>query len=60
MGKSKKVIVLMKDELDGKIMKEIAALRPKMYSYLTNDGHIHKKAKGKKKCVTKAQTKFED
>lgn len=50
----------MKDELDGKIMKEIAALRPKMYSYLTNDGHIHKKTKGKKKCVTKAQTKFED
>ena len=42
----------MKDKLDGKTLKAIVALRPKMYSYLRNDCHIDKKAKGTKKCVT--------
>ena len=47
-GMNKKVIGLMKDELEGKIIKEFVALRPKTYSYLTDDGTIHKKAKGTK------------
>ena len=33
VGKTKKVIGLMKDELGGEIMKEFVSLRPKMYSY---------------------------
>ena len=38
--KKKKVIGLMKNELDGKMIKEFFALRTKPYSYLTynNDG----------------------
>ena len=47
MGKNKKVIGLMKDELGGKIMKEFVGLRPKCYSY------INKKAKGTKNCDKK-------
>ena len=53
MGKNKKVIGLMKDELGGKVIAEIATLRPKMYSFLTDDGKEDKKAKGTKKCVIK-------
>ena len=59
-GKNKKVIVLMKDELGGKIMTEFVALRPKTYSYLMNDNIEVKKAKGTKKCIIKRMLKFSD
>ena len=36
--KEKKVIGLMKDELDGKIIKKFVRLRAKTYSYLIDDG----------------------
>ena len=36
---------MMKDELDGKIMKELVALGTKMHSYITSDGCVDKKAK---------------
>ena len=49
--KNKKVTELMKDKLAGKIMAEFAALRPKTYSYLMDDGNNDKKAKVTKKCV---------
>ena len=49
----------MKDDVGGKIMTEVVALRPKNYSYLMNHGnsdygtHVIKKAKETKKCVIK-------
>ena len=52
-GKNKKVIGLMKDELEGKIMTKFSALIPKTCSYLMDDGKNYKKAKGTKKCVIK-------
>ena len=59
-GKNKKVIVLMKDELGGRVITEFFALRPKTYSYLTDDCKEDKKAKGTKKCVIKRMIKFDD
>ena len=59
-GKNKKVIGLMKDELGGKIFTEFVTLKPKTYSFLTDDGKEDKKAKGTKKCVVKKMIKFND
>ena len=59
IGRNKKVIGLMKDELGGKIMKECISLRPKMYSYRVG-GDEPKKCKGIKKCEVKKTTSFED
>ena len=59
-GKNKKVIGLMKDELGGRIITESVTLRPKTYSYLTDDFKEDKKAKGTKKCVIKRMIKFDD
>ena len=60
IGKNKKVIGLMKDELDGKIMKEFIGLRPKMCSYKIGVKNEPKKCKGIKKCVVKKTISFED
>ena len=50
----------MKDEIGGKIMTEVVALRPKTCSYLTDDFKEDKKARGTKKCVIKRRLKFND
>ena len=41
-------------------MTEIAALRPKTYSYLIDDCDENKNAKGTKKCAIKQKLKFKD
>ena len=58
MGRNKKIIGLMKDELGGKIITEFVTLRPKTYSYLTDNGKEDKKAKRTKKCIIKKMIKF--
>ena len=59
-GKNKKVIRLMKDELGGKMITEFVTLRPKTYSFLTDDVKEDKKSKGTIKCVIKKMIKFND
>ena len=59
MGKNKKVIGLMKDELGGEIITEFITLRPKTYSYLNDNDKEDKKSKGTKKCLIK-KIKFND
>ena len=59
VGRNKKVIGLIKDELDGEIMKEFVSLRPKMYSYRVGNSEP-KKFKGIKKCVVKKTISFDD
>ena len=46
IGKNKKVPGLFKEELGGKIMIEVVALRPKAYACLDDDGNEHKVQKG--------------
>ena len=60
IGKNKKVPGFCKDELGGKIITEVVALRPKTYAYLMDDGSDHKKAKGTKKCVIKQKLMFQN
>ena len=59
-GIYKKVIGLMKDELGVDIITEFVALRPKAYSYITNNFIEMKKAKGTKKCVVNKMLRFDD
>ena len=59
IGKNKKVIGLMKDELGGEIMKEFVSLRPKMYSYRVGNSEP-KRCKGINKCVVKKTISFDD
>ena len=53
IGKNRKMIKLIKDELDEKILAEFVGLTPKTYPYLIDDGSGNKKAEGTKKCVIK-------
>ena len=50
----------MSQIVGGKIITEFVTLRPKIYSFLTDDGKEDKKAKGTKKCVIKRMIKFND
>ena len=60
IGKNKKVIGLMKDELGGRIITEFIPLRAKTYAYQIGDDSEVKKAKGTKKCVAEKELKFNE
>ena len=60
IGVNKKVLGLMKDELGGGIITEFVALRPKAYSYKTEDNVELKKAKRTKKCIINKMLNFND
>ena len=40
-------------------MAEFCALTAKAYAYIKEDGSVHKKAKGTKKCIIKSEIMFE-
>ena len=46
IGKNKKVIGLLKDELGGRIMNKFCELRTKTYSHLMDNNSEVKKSKG--------------
>ena len=46
----------MKNKLGGKIMTELPSLKPKTYTYLTNDNDENKKSKRHKKVCHKTKT----
>ena len=50
----------MKDECNGEIMDELAALRAKLYAAKMHNGDEDKKCKGINKTVTKNDIAFED
>ena len=53
--KDRKVIGLIKEDIDGKVMKEFAILRAKGCSYLTDNNEEAKKAKRPKHVSQKEQ-----
>ena len=67
IGKNKKFLGKFKDELGGKIMTKLCAVRAKTYSFLIDDFRdddyeknriVNKKARGTKKCVVKREILF--
>ena len=60
IGKNKKVIGRIKDELGGKIIKEFVAHRAKAYAFIFDDDTEKKKAKGTKKCIVKREITFKN
>ena len=60
MGINKKVPGMFKDELERKIMTELAAHRARAYAFRTEKGIEQKEAKGTKKCVVKKDITFEN
>ena len=59
-GINKKVLGMMKDEAEGKNIKEFVGLRSKLYSFIMEEGKENKKCKGVKKQVVESSITHED
>ena len=60
IGINKGVIGIFKDELNGNVVTEFAALASKLYAFLDDKDKCEKKAKGVKKCVIKKVLQFDN
>ena len=60
IGINKKVLGKFKDELGGKRMTVLCALKAKTYAYNLDDDSERKKAKGTKKCIVKRHIIFDN
>ena len=58
--KIRKVIELVKDDLDGNIMTKFVGLRAKTYNYLIDNSSEDKKAKSTKKLLKKKKIAIEN
>ena len=52
-GLNKKVIAMTRDVMSGEIIKKFIALRPKAYSYITDNEKVFKKAKSTNRATIK-------
>ena len=59
-GFNKKVLGMLKDEANGKVIDEFVGLRAKLYSYKMLEGAESKKCKGVKKSVVKKSITHKD
>ena len=57
-SKNRKVLGKFKDELSSNIMTEFVGLKPKLYSFLVEEGAETKRAKGVKKSVIERELRF--
>ena len=57
---NKKVIGKFKNETSEKLITEFIGLRPKLYSFKTDDGKVKKTCKGVKKYVVKSEINLDD
>ena len=61
IGKSRNVVDMIKNELDGKIISQFVALKVKMYAYRKIGKKLEdKRGKGTKKCVVVKSLTFDD
>ena len=60
VGLNKKVIVKMKDELNGIAMSEFVSLASKVYACVCDNDKIDKRVKGIKRCVRDKVLKFQN
>lgn len=54
------VPISLKDEFSERILQKFVALKPKVWSYLTNNGHVDKSKKATKMCIINQKIKFEN